>query len=164
MEFLNTFNPDRQKEFCTKANITKCYFGSAPTLAELNRVYGSKAAVSWLAPQLYNLSEYCGCKEKITPQQMDELAHIIADKYYYLKATELMLFFYRFKQGEYGRFYGAVDPITIVASIKDFIVERNAEYRKREDRERQQQYEEWRKRAITREEYEQLINKQTVMQ
>lgn len=160
MEFLETFNPGRQKEFCTKANIAKCYFGSAPTLTELNNAYGSKAAVSWLAPQLYNLSEYCGCKDKIKPHQMDELAHIIADKYYYLKATELMIFFYRFKQGEYGRFYGAVDPITIVASIKDFIVERNAEYRKREDREMQQQYEEWRKRAVTREEYERIINQQ----
>lgn len=36
-----------------------------------------------------------------------------------------MLFFYRFKQGKYGRFYGVVDPLVIMTALQEFLRERN---------------------------------------
>ena len=36
-----------------------------------------------------------------------------------------MLFFSRFKQGKYGRFYGSVDPLIIMSALIDFVRERN---------------------------------------
>lgn len=35
-----------------------------------------------------------------------------------------MLFFYQFKQGRYGQFYGAIDPIKIMSALQDFRRER----------------------------------------
>lgn len=49
---------------------------------------------------------------------------MIAQTYSYLKVSELMLFFYQFKQGRYGQFYGAIDPLKIMCALQDFRRER----------------------------------------
>lgn len=36
-----------------------------------------------------------------------------------------MLFFNRFKQGKYGRFYGTVDPLVIMTALQEFLRERS---------------------------------------
>ena len=114
---------------------------------------GDKTTVAWLAPQLFDLSEFCGCKDKISEFQIEQCAAIIANTYFYLKVTELMLFFYRFKQGRYGRFYGAVDPLVITTSLRDFIIERNDEYFMHEQKEREAKERESMKNAISYQEY-----------
>lgn len=150
-KFLMTFNPDVQQDICGDPDI--CFFGGAPTLGQLNTTYGSQTAAMWLVPQLYNLSEYCGCKEKLLGRPLEECASVIATEFYFLSVSELMLFFHRFKSGRYGRFYGSVDPLVITTSLRDFIVERNNAYMKKEQEEYWRKQEESRKNAITWEEY-----------
>lgn len=150
--FLITFNPDLQRKIC--AYTDSCFFGGAPTLGLLNITYGEQTAAMWLVPQLYNLSEFCGCREKLTDNQLKECASVIATEFTYLSVTELMLFFHRFKSGRYGRFYGTVDPLIITTSLRDFLKERASAYEKheREERERQRA-EEAKKPKMTWEEY-----------
>lgn len=107
----------------------------------------------WLVPQLYNLSEYCGCKEKLQGKSLEECAYVIATEFYYLKISELMLFFNRFKAGRYGRFYGSVDPVVITTSLRDFLNERAFAYEKHEQEKRQKREADSCKRATTWEEY-----------
>ena len=149
--FLQAYNPDLQMKIC-KDKIA-CFVSTSPNLRELNVSYGDMTAAIWLTPQLYNLSEFCGCKEKLTGNSLKECAHVIASEFAFLKVTELMLFFYWFKSGKYGKFYGSVDPLTITLSLRTFLDERVAILadirRKEEDRIR----EEGRKNAISREEY-----------
>ena len=38
---------------------------------------------------------------------------------------EMLLFFFRFKTGRYGRFYGTVDPMIIMCALREFIEDRN---------------------------------------
>ena len=95
--FLSSFNPDIQRQICTDSEL--CMFGEYPTLSALRNGYGNNAPVMWLIPQLYNLSEYCGCKEKLQGKPLEECASIIANEFHYLKVSEVMLFFYRFKTG-----------------------------------------------------------------
>nr|WP_232214834.1 DUF6633 family protein [Prevotella sp. oral taxon 472] len=121
--FMCLFNPDRQVEFGEHPD--RCHFGSAPTLGTLRQAYGKNMPTSWLVPQLLNLSEYCGCKNKLTDAQLEECARVIASEYSYLKTTELMLFFSRFKAGRYGRFYGNVDPMVITSALAVFRGERS---------------------------------------
>lgn len=130
-------------------DVELCLFGDAPTLAVLNTTYGPMTAAMWLVPQLYNLSEYCGCKNKLESKALEECAIIIATNYYYLKVTELMLFFHRFKLGVYGRFYGAVDPLVITISLRSFVVDRNNEIIKKEEEEHQAQIDEDRRGCVT---------------
>lgn len=150
-KFLALFNPELQMKVCKDATL--CFFGDAPVLSELNMTYGEMTATMWLVPQLYDLSEYCGCKDKLQGKQLEECASVIATEFYFLKVAELMLFFYRFKSGKYGRFYGSVDPLVITTSLRSFLVERNNAIEEQERIERERKSEEERKNAITYDEY-----------
>lgn len=98
--------------------------GDYPTLADISMAYGRDYDVEWLIPQLYDLSVFTGAKN-LTEQQQEMLARTIAVEYPQLKVTELLLFFHRFKTGRYGRFYGSVDPITVMGAIETFLKERD---------------------------------------
>lgn len=130
-DFLVLFNPDHQYKYCRDAD--RCFFGTAPTLAEVDNIYGNNTATSWLVAQLINLSEYCGLKEKATVGQLEDCAKTIVSIFYFLKVTELMYFFLKFKSGTYGRFYSFFDPQFITTSLRDFCTERNERYAKHEE-------------------------------
>lgn len=96
----------------------------------------------WIIPQLYDVSEFCGAKEKLSEEQLKQLAALLANECHWLKATELMLFFYRMKLGKYGQFYGTVDPIVITTSLRKFLADRQAAIQQEESRLRQMELEE----------------------
>lgn len=120
--FLKKVSPSTQTGFA--AHPDNAIMGDYPTLTDLKQAYGKNFAAIWLVAQIDNLTLFTGAKN-ITEQQHEELAKIIAAEYGYLKVTELLLFFHRFKAGHYGRFYGTVDPMVITCALKDFIKERN---------------------------------------
>lgn len=119
---LAAFNPSQQIRFCR--DVDRCHFGNAPTLGMVRAAYGDNVSEVWLQIQLNDLSEFAGCREKIKPHQINELAGMIAEDYGHYRLTEFMLFFQRFKSCRYGRFYGAVDPMVILQALADFDRER----------------------------------------
>ena len=129
--FLLLFNPDHQHDYCR--DVDRCFFGTAPTLVEVDAMYGKNTSASWLVAQLVNLSEYCGLKGKATIWQLEDCAKTIAGMFCFLKVTELMYFFLKFKAGDYGRFYSFFDPQFITTSLRAFCAERNERYAKREE-------------------------------
>lgn len=136
-DFLVHVTPSAQTNFCKNEDF--CYFGTYPTLEKINEVYGKNTAKAWLIPELIDLSEYCGAKDKITTNQLSQCADIIANDYSYLKVSELLLFFGKFKRCCYGRFYGTVDPLIITEALREFCRERNVAHYNREQAERQKQ-------------------------
>lgn len=148
---MQLFNPDLQREVCKDVEL--CLLGDAPTLAELNETYGEMSSAMWLVPQLFNLSEFCGCKTRLDEKQLEECACVVATEFSFLKVSEMMLFFYRFKSGKYGRFYGIVDPIIITTSLREYVNEINIEKDRYQQEEERKAAEESRKRAITYEEF-----------
>lgn len=150
-EFLLTVTPAQQSVLYK--NIHDCYFGDYPTLGELNGTYSPKAAQAWLIPQLVDLSEYCGVKEKFTTNQLNQCSDIIASDYFYLKVSEIMLFFARFKRCCYGRFYGSVDPLIITEALKKFCRERNIAYYEKDKKEKERLLSESIKHACSWEDY-----------
>lgn len=151
-KFLMAFNPDTQRSMA--ADTDKCFFENFPTLSQINATYSRQTAEAWLVPQLYDLSNYCGARDKLQGRPLEQCAEVIAQEFHYLKVSELMLFFHRFKSGRYGRFYGTVDPLIIVTALRDFCQERGQAYDQHEQQLRQQRDEEYRSRAITYEEYQ----------
>ena len=150
-DFALEMNPDMQMQICHDER--DCIMGEYPTLSQVKRDYGSNAPEIWLVPQLANLSEYCGARDKLTRPQLRELAWTIAHDFHYLKVSELMLFFRRFKSGRYGRFYGSVDPLVITKALRDFVAERNNAIDHYEREEKKRRLEEDRKDACTWKEY-----------
>ena len=148
--FLTKVNPDTQVFFGKEAN--KAIMGDYPTLNDLNKAYGEGFAADWLIPQLYDLSTHTGAKN-LTERQQESLAVLIATEYRHLKVTELLLFFYRFKAGHYGHFYGTVDPMVITCALRDFVAERNSLITACEQRRLEQLSEQRRQTAITYEQW-----------
>lgn len=128
--FLKKVNPSTQSSFASRPDVA--VMGDYPTLTDLRNAYGKNFPAIWLVAQIDNLTLFTGAKN-ITEQQHEELARIIAQEYKFLKVTELLLFFYRFKTGYYGRFYGAVDPMVITCALRDFMKERNIFISQHED-------------------------------
>ena len=127
--FLAVVSPKTQVAFARQPE--KAVMGQYPTLADINETYGRDYDVDWLLPQLYDLSTFTGAVN-LGPEQQDALARTLAVECQELKVTEVMLFFYRFKTGRYGRFYGAVDPMVVMTALQDFLREREELQRKGE--------------------------------
>ena len=117
---LTHYNPDYIVKNCrglTQAEITNlCLFSPSPTLSDLNATYGKNVPIAWIMAQLFSLSEFCGAKEKMSEDKAEQTAFIIASSHYYLKVTELILFFHQMKAGHYGQFYGVIDPNVSVSN------------------------------------------------
>lgn len=154
--FLLIFNPSLQPSVLS--NQSRAFTGTAPTLTTVKAGYGDKITIMWIMAQLENLNTFCGVKEKATFEQLEEFAKLITVNYSYLKITELMLFFAKFKLGQYGTFYGVVDPIVVTSALLKFMDERLIllnKFEKEQESIRKQEIEQKRKRfEVDRETWE----------
>ena len=162
-EFLTKYNPDyilcRCKGMTIQDINTLCIFADTPTLSELKAWYGANTPIVWLMSQLRSLSEFCGAKEKMQSDIAEKTANIIYANYYYLTASELLLFFFKFSTGKYGKFYGVVDPQTIITALQSFVTyERNPAIERKEMEEHLKQREQEKLQAIKYDEYVRLKN------
>lgn len=141
-EFGKAMNPDVQVLYGRDPrHAVEC---QAPMLCVIDAAYGVNAAAVWLAPHLRDLCIYCGVRDKLNEQQLEKVAEIIRYEFGYLKASEMMLFFWRFKAGCYGRFYGIVDPLIIMDALRNgFVPERNRMLEKIEKEQRDAEYQAW---------------------
>ena len=139
---LTVYNPSMQVKYCR--DVDRVFFGKAPKLRTLAEAYGRHTAESWLTIQLNDLSEFAGCKGKLSKRQYEELAKMILETYPHYNLAEFMLFCHRFKLCRYGRFYGAVDPMVILQSLDKFNEEREQahyEHQRTENRKQQEESE-----------------------
>lgn len=163
VEFSEKANPNKQVK--AAQNLYDSIMGNHPTLTDINIAYNDaqckNAAAKWLSVHIGDLSKFTGAKN-IDANQQRELARIIASAYGYLKVTELLLFFYFFKTGRYGRFYGSVDPMVITCALRDFIKERNVFIDQYERDQHNLQYELNKRNIMTHEQWLEYLNSATL--
>lgn len=92
--------------------------------------------------------------KKMNSEQILALAQVISTEYYYLKTTEIMLFFSRLLGGSYKvQFFNRIDPNTIIEVLsQQFIPQRNKIFND-EIKRKQKEKEKADKDNITWEEY-----------
>lgn len=157
-DFLLEFKPGSHGEIFD--NRADCFVNEHfPTLGMLNAAYGKETASMWLVLHLTDLSEYCGCRDKISGYQLKECSRIIAREFYYLKVSEIMLFFYEFKSGLYGKFYGSVDPLIITTSLRSFLTRRNDAIAMHDEELRKEAADKRRGKEVTYQQYCAMIGK-----
>lgn len=153
--FIKTFSP--QVQLYAAEHKRNVFMGEAPSLAIIREAYGKNVLESVLELHVEDLNDFCGTDKKIEGWQSQQLASLIATEYYYMKISEIALFFYYFKTGRYGKFYGAMDALTVMEAVHLFAEERRNEISRfraeDEAKKREKQYQEWNQNAITREEY-----------
>jgi len=96
----------------------------SPSLLVMKKAYGDNFPVAWLMEQILELVVYSNSKGTLNDYQAEFLANTIVNEHYDLKASELLLFFYQFKVGKYGHFYGVIDPMRITIALDEFCDER----------------------------------------
>ena len=99
-------------------------FDPSPTLIKVDIMYGPFTSAKWLIPLIANASLSCGLKEDVTGDQLQFTAMAIFSRFRWLKASEVMLFFFNFKAGFYERFYSYFDTQAIIRSFKAVLEER----------------------------------------
>ena len=101
-EFLIKFNPQKQNEYIK--HFDRCFIGKALRLSDVAVAYEQKTAILWLKIQLFDLAVFTGV-EKPSDEQITMLCETILADYGYLKVTELMVFFSKFKAGQFERLF-----------------------------------------------------------
>ena len=153
--FALVFNPSVQ--IMCAMNIERSLMGNAPTIRQLLHTYQLEHVQIWMMAHLEDLNEYAGVKNKIATNHIKELASMIIVKSSFLKASEILLFFHKLKAGDFGGFYGTVDPLKVGESLNDFLDWRSMELDKVNNKtaqdKRERNHKEWNETAITREEY-----------
>ena len=154
--FALAFNPSVQLK-CAM-HVERALTGNVPTIRQLLYTYQMEHLQVWLMAHLEDLNEYTGVQHKMSTPQMKELANIIIARSKYLKASEILLFFHKLKAGDFGGFFGSVDPQKVGEYLNAFKQWRCEELSKVHNKKRQEELErnrrEWKKTGITRQEYE----------
>ena len=119
-DFNQKNNPDTQLMF--GSDERQSIMGDYSTLATLDMALGVNTASRWLVTLLGNLNMFIGAKN-MDDSQTEWLARLLAQEYKDVKYSVIQLFFYKFKCGYFGKFYGMVDPMVITCALKDFMVE-----------------------------------------
>lgn len=142
-DFCKEYSPLRQDEFAI--NERKTIMDDYSAISILDHSYGNGSTASWVNILLAELNAFSGTKN-IDNEQTKSLARLIAREYKDLKISLLQLFFYKFKCGYFGKFYGKVDPMVITCALKDFVKECEAkrqEYQNEEYEEHKKEEQQW---------------------
>ena len=125
-QFILDYNPDLQFKIvrCNAAHADLALNLEIPSLGLLASTYGDETPLEWLKIQFGTLNDFAEVSTKIAKTQLEELAAIFLSEYYYINAAEICFFIARFKSGQYGRFYGAIDPMKITSAMLEYTSER----------------------------------------
>lgn len=148
-----------QVKYCSYP--ARCVMGKAPTLAKVRKEYGEQTALDWLRVQINDYQNYVAVKDdnEMPTEVANEVAALILADFYYLKMTEIMLFFRWLKTGRYGELYGRINPQTFFCKLRDFVRERNDIIFHEENKRRLEEEMLQAKKAITYSEWQKMKQK-----
>jgi hypothetical protein len=147
--------------------IDKCADVQSPmlcTLAEAYPAFVSKngeriesTVISWMQGHIVAVSNFVNVKVKMTDWQMNELCQQLIADYPTVTMMEFVLFCARLRTGQYGSFFGTIDPLLITKAFESFMNDRNNDYFRKEETERKEreerEAEESKKNVVTWEQY-----------
>jgi hypothetical protein len=118
MSFIDRFRPSQST--ITPEQESAIVSGDTPTISTCVRVYGEGTVNTVIILHLQQLNNYCGTQNKLDASQMEQFCTVVRSRFGYLKPEELVVFFTRFMAGEYGRFYGSMDPLFLAEALGRF--------------------------------------------
>lgn len=109
----------------TAKDKQRTYNGISPTLADVSAAFGDGSSEAWTKTILDWSVEFIG-KGGLTLMQKDTIAKMICVRDN-LKVTEVLLFFWRLCNAEYGKPFGAISPLFIMEGFNKFVGQRERE-------------------------------------
>ena len=155
---MKIHNPDIQAKVL--GNEERAYMGNSLSMYYVLRGYGVETVEGWLMIQLEDLNCFCGVDKKMNELQLINLSKLIISGFGYLKFSEMLLFFAKLKTGQYGQFYGVVDPMKVTSALSEFVTERTQKVRFYNEKALKEQQEKERiekeRIVMTRQEYDEI--------
>ena len=154
-QFAIAFNPGIQ--YSCAANIERSLMSDVPTIRQLLATYNENGVRVWLMAQMHNLNEATGVKTKMELNQMRMLSDVFLTKCPFLKASEVLIFFFKVRSGDFGPFYGSADAMLIGTFLDEFMKWRSSQldkfYQKEREERRLEVIEQGKRTGITRARY-----------
>jgi len=129
--------PESQQEFLLANTVSKCLRkfrtvttpalaikSETPTLGTLKKTYSEDFMLAYIELWLTNLNDFINVSRKMKPEQMEELAFLIYQDYYYFNLADINLVFTKIKKGEFGQLFESVDGVKILSYFKKYEGER----------------------------------------
>lgn len=148
----DVFTPDagarisRNREGCIMN--TQC-----PTIGDVRREYGYQMAFRWLFIHITDAASKVSAQQRPGKSQIDGIAVQMMEQYFYLKLTEIMLFFDMFKRGVLGDVYNAFDSRSVFRAMKAFNVLRGDVIKSSEEKEHMEELRRDMDKRVTWEQY-----------
>ena len=111
--------------YSDKLTIKSAYESDLITLSELANIYSSSTPFHFIESWLLQLNIFVNTENKLSGEQIKELARYMYDEIYMLNMAELTLLFKRIKNGHYGQFYNRIDSTQLVSWCRMYRWERS---------------------------------------
>lgn len=112
----------------TAANPSKAYLAACPTIGEMDVLYGTGTAASWIDLQVSALFGASSKADKAAADSIGVFADTFAAEVRTYKLSELLLFFARYKAGVYDNSFATFDTRRIGnAFFREFVPQRAKE-------------------------------------
>lgn len=139
--------------------------GGSPRLSDFCKKYGTNTVIDLIILHVRDLFVFAGLKKLINPSVVANIAAVIVSGYAHLNIAEILHFFRLFKAGYFGKFYNAVDGLTITTALQAFenqrksvILQMEADRREAESQRRRAEYLEWQQHAVSHDKMQSLID------
>ena len=120
IELMRRFNPQAQLKAIDK-ELQMFKSERFPSLSDVRVVHGMEIIIDWLIIQIDDALNSSGVTTmKARTEQITDLAHAIFRKYPYLTLPEMLLFFFKFKNGDFGAFNGLFNQQRFMKTFAGF--------------------------------------------
>ena len=134
MEVARAFSVPRMEELRRRREIRglgMCVRMPFPALADVARSHGEAVAVRLVRMYVIGLNDSCN-QQRMTAEQIAELAELLYEEGSGLKITEMFEFFREVKKGAYGECFGSLDGLKVMVFFRRFMQERERLVRRAE--------------------------------
>lgn len=109
----------------SKLNVFEAMKADLIKLFDLKSIYSEKTPVHFIESWLLQLNIFINTDNKLSGEQIKELAKYMYDEIFMLNMAELTLLFKRIKSGFYGAFYNRIDGTQLVQWCREYRKERS---------------------------------------
>lgn len=123
--FVTAFTP--QKCLVQFGKITTpalCLDSKTPSLAKIKKQYSEDFILAYIELWLDNLNDYINATRKLNVPQMQEIAILILQDYYYFNLADINLVFRKIKRGEFGKLFESLDGTKILSWFDEYAAQR----------------------------------------
>lgn len=164
---MSRYSPDNIRTMVQTHGKAGMINADTPSLTIMKYAFGDKAVNTFLGVHLFETAKFYGMTDKADMSAMYQIADLIILDYYYLKISELVLFFQMLKAGHFrdsndndrGKMYGSFNGEVIMDCLYKFKQERDKYLDEKKSEENKKNYDRMVQESATKSERKEALQK-----